>query len=204
MGRREQKKLATRRAIRHAALDLALAQGVDTLTVEAIAEAAQVSPRTFFNYFSCKEDALITNTAQIAEALRPLIEARPREEAPLHTLRMVFTEHDPLALTGANRERSLARQKLVQENPALLSRQLTQHALMEVGLAEQLAERFGVERDRDLRPDLLAGIAGTAVRIAVRHWCAGAPEPLVELIDSAFEHLESGALSTPPAGAPHA
>lgn len=49
LGRRERKKLETRRTIRQAALTLALEEGVDKLTVEAITEAADVSPRTFFN-----------------------------------------------------------------------------------------------------------------------------------------------------------
>src|SRR5699024_1808460 len=59
LGRREQKKLETRRAIRNAGLDLALENGLESLTVELIAHTAGVSPRTFFNYFASKEDALV-------------------------------------------------------------------------------------------------------------------------------------------------
>src|ERR687893_563497 len=59
LGRRERKKLQTHRALATAARELALARGLDGLTVEDIADAADVSVRTFFNYFSCKEAALV-------------------------------------------------------------------------------------------------------------------------------------------------
>lgn len=201
LGRRERKKLETRRTIRQAALTLALEEGVDKLTVEAITEAADVSPRTFFNYFACKEDALVTETAKIAAELHPLLAERPLDESPLHSLRVIFTDHDPLSLAGANRERSLARQKLVQDNPALMTRQLAQNSLMVTSMTELLAERFGVDPDEDLRPALLASITGGIIHVAVRRWSAGAPQSLVELIDAAFEHLERGDLTAPPQAA---
>jgi len=52
VGRRDRKKAETREALRWAALRLALEHGYEQLTVEAITEAADVSVRTFFNYFN--------------------------------------------------------------------------------------------------------------------------------------------------------
>ncbi|RIX26527.1 TetR family transcriptional regulator [Amnibacterium setariae] len=57
-GLREQKRIATKRALQLALLQLALERGFDNVTVEEVAQAAQVSTRTFFNYFASKEEAL--------------------------------------------------------------------------------------------------------------------------------------------------
>jgi AcrR family transcriptional regulator len=57
-GLREQKRIATKRALQLALLRLALERGFDNVTVEEVTQAAQVSTRTFFNYFASKEEAL--------------------------------------------------------------------------------------------------------------------------------------------------
>ena len=78
-GRREQHKLDTRRALEDAALELFARDGFERTTVEAIAERAQVSPRTFFRYFATKEEVLDMGWATRRERLHELTTGAPRE-----------------------------------------------------------------------------------------------------------------------------
>jgi AcrR family transcriptional regulator len=58
LGLREQKRRATRRALQIALLEGALERGLENVTIDDVCRAAQVSPRTFFNYFASKEEAI--------------------------------------------------------------------------------------------------------------------------------------------------
>src|ERR1700752_3930116 len=90
---RERKKLATRRLLRRAALELIAERGFSNVTVEDIAEAANVSPRTFFNYFPSKEAALFGGQdPDRAATLRDRLTSRPAGEPVLDVLRTVLAE----------------------------------------------------------------------------------------------------------------
>lgn len=198
LGLRERKKLETRRAIRQSALDLALEHGLENVTVEAIAEGAGVSSRTFFNYFSSKEEALVTDTAKVSDRLRPLLADRPLDESPFHSLRIVLTETDPLSLTGADRGRALARMKMVHKESSLMMHQLAQQVEFEKQMTEILAERFGADATEDARPELLAGLTGSIFRVAVRRWARGSEGTLLEILRDCFDQVENGALTQAP------
>jgi AcrR family transcriptional regulator len=145
-GLRERKKLATRRALRRAALELALAKGPAAVTVEAIAEAAGVAPRTFFNYFSAKEEALVGPGEPLAAALAAEVRSRPVEEPALWAIGEVIagrleglrSRPEQLALWRAQA-------RLVREHPGtLLPWQLAAFAALEETLATAVAERLPV------------------------------------------------------------
>lgn len=201
VGLRERKKWETRQTIRRVALDLASEHGLESLTVEAVAHAANISPRTFFNYFTHKEDALVTDAAEEAVTLRSHIVARPADESPLHAVRAVITEHDPYSLMNADRNRARARQKLAQDHPVLLARQLARYAVLESEFAQAVAQRLDVDAEEDLRPALVASVATAAIRVALRRWTADESAHLTELLSAVFDELERGLLTAGTAAA---
>src|SRR3984957_14095381 len=89
---RERKKLATRRLLRRAAIELVAERGLANVTVEDIAEAAGVSPRTFFNYFPSKEAVLFGGYEERAAALRDRVAARSPGSPAIDVLRTVMAE----------------------------------------------------------------------------------------------------------------
>jgi AcrR family transcriptional regulator len=104
-GARYQHKLETLAALRAAALQLALHQGLETITATDIATAAGVSRRTFFNYFASKEDALVGETPQLATFLREAITTRPAAEPPLTAVQTALLETAAAYITNDVRDR---------------------------------------------------------------------------------------------------
>lgn len=196
-GLRDRKKMATRRALASAALHLAADKGPSAVTVEAISAAADVSPRTFFNHFASKEDAIVGADPERAAHLRAHLEARPAHEPPLQALRAAVEEAST-SLTDGAADWNL-RMRLVREHPSLFPRYVAAFAEVERGLAEAVAERAGLDADRDLYPSLVVAVATTAMRVAVERWqAAERAVPLDELLAEAFTHLAGGLAAPEP------
>ena len=195
---RERKKLATRRSLRRAALDLVAERGFAHVTIEDIAEAADVSPRTFFNYFPSKEAALFgTDPEQIPVLRERVIHTAPGEPA-LEALRMIMVSDaravaDELGELGGNPVDWLRRMKGAHADSQLRAARAAQMAMVERAIAEGLAERLGTDPDRDPYPGLLAATAAGVVRSSVNFWGgSGGAVPLGQLIDLAFLALANG------------
>ena len=91
LGLRGRKKTETRVAIQQAVLFLALGRGLDAVTTDEIAAAANVSVRTFHNYFGSKEEALVTAWAGEFEVYVDALRNRPADEPILDSLEHVFS-----------------------------------------------------------------------------------------------------------------
>src|SRR5512132_1532745 len=91
-GLRERKKARTHEAIIDAALDLFERKGYDATTVEDIAAAADVSPRTFFRYFESKLDLVMARNSATDVLIGPLLPEPPASEGPLEAMRQVMRE----------------------------------------------------------------------------------------------------------------
>jgi AcrR family transcriptional regulator len=172
--------------------------GFAHVTVEDIAEAADVSPRTFFNYFPSKEAALFGTDPERIPVLRErVINAAPGGSA-LEALRMVMVSDaqavvEELAAMGGDPVDWLRRMKGAHTDPQLRAARAAQMALVEQTLAEGLAERLGTDPERDPYPGLMAATAAGVFRASISFWAGSSGAVALErLIDQAFLALADG------------
>jgi AcrR family transcriptional regulator len=200
-GLRERKKRQTRQALRHAAVRLVAERGLENVSVDEIAAAADVSSRTFFNYFPTKDDALAgidpEDIAEISDALAN----RPPDEEPLVALRTVMLERSAL-IEPELVELWRARMQIIREYPHLMTAHAASWSFYERALTEAIARRCGLDADRDSYPAVLVAAGVAIVRTMSMRWKESPQDvPLPELLGYAFDILARG-LALPPAMAP--
>jgi AcrR family transcriptional regulator len=164
---RERKKSATRMALHEAALRLAVEHGPDRVTVEAIADDAGVSRRTFSNYFASKEDALLYGDHARMRAFLERVNDRPPGEPPWEALTRA-AEQLYLEL-GERDPRWVAQSRLLRGHPSLLERQAVTYAALERDLAAAVAGRLPGD-GAVLRARVTAAAFLSAWRAAVQVW----------------------------------
>ncbi len=166
---------------------LAVEHGLDAVTVEAIADAAGVSRRTFSNYFGGKEEALLYGGEQRMRSLLETFEARPPEESSWTALRAAFEAvHEQF---GPMDPHWAAQVRLARNHPSVLARQLAQYAGMERSLAGLIAARDGLPPG-GLRCRTMAGAFMTALRIASLTWIEEQPaRTMAEVVDEALTEI---------------
>lgn len=163
-GLREQKKQATREALREAALRLALERGPDNVRVDDIAEAAGVSPRTYNNYFSSREQAIVAAvTTERETRVAAAVKARPA------TVRLADAVIDSIVdqyttQSESGRDTLL----LITTRPTLRDAFVHASTAIEQPLTDAIAERLG-GTDPHTAHVLAAGVAA-AVRVALEQW----------------------------------
>jgi AcrR family transcriptional regulator len=184
VGLRERKKEATRRALHEAAVRLAVERGLERLTVEAIADAADVSRRTFSNYFGSKEEALLYSDQLRVQRLLELVRARPHLESPWAALSAAALEL--VSEDGAD-ARWTAQVRLLRRQPSLLAQLVATYADAERALADSVTARLTPGRDQELRAQLLAATLLTTLRIAVQQSIEEPRTPLPRVLTHALE-----------------
>ena len=192
-GLRERKKEATRAVILQVALDLFERDGYDATTVEDIAAAAGVSPRTFFRYFDAKIDLVIERKDPgHGGQLRAFISARPADEHPMIAMREVAR----LALLASLAEGgdALLRQiRVMLATPSLRASALEHFNDHRTEIRDAFAERLGVGSD-ELAPRVLAAVLPETLWVVVETWVRSGAivDELGPLIDDAFAVLHDG------------
>jgi AcrR family transcriptional regulator len=184
---RERKKAQTKVAIQEQALRLFVRRGYDATTIEQIAEAAEVSPSTFFRYFPTKEAVVLY------DSLDPIIittfRNQPRDTGVIRTLRNTIRE----TFAGLSPEKRILEQKrgeLVLTVPELRAAMLDELARNIDAFTMLIAERVGRPAD-DVA---VRNCAGAIIGVVVSATLGLRNRPLadyLQAIDGALAQLES-------------
>jgi len=188
VGLRERKKARTRASIQAEAMRLFRARGYQATTVEQIADAAEVSPSTFFRYFPTKEDVVLWDEFDplLVEAVR----RRPPSESPVTAMRAAFTSVFA-ELSDEERERVRERTALIMAEPDLRAATLEQFTGTVELLAGIVAERAG----KPASDMSVLALAGAVVGVTMSVMIAAGQDPnadFVALLDAAMALLEEG------------
>lgn len=180
---RERKRSETWRSLHEAALGLAFAhEELHHVTVEAIAEGADVSPRTFFNYFASKEEAILglrepSLDDDVLASFADVSDDELLEAVARLLLDVSLGARNP----GTTRQQM---REVVQRHPALSQRQLSHLNQVEQTVSRVVAARLA-ESPRwqetlstlevTEAAELVVSVASTAIRFAVRHQATSHP-----------------------------
>ncbi|WP_160050135.1 TetR/AcrR family transcriptional regulator [Nocardiopsis sp. FR4] len=193
MGLRERKKQATRRALQDAAVRLTLERGLEKVTVEEIAAEADVSTRTFFNYFATKEEALLGDVPGTPdeEARREFVVGGPTGDFVEDLITVLITSLVSTDDLATRREHMRLRKQLMEREPQLVRGVLARFHNVETELAAAIAERTGASPEDD-HPLLVAAAAMAVMRHTMRRLHFSETEETADVrakIQAAFRHL---------------
>jgi AcrR family transcriptional regulator len=187
---RERKTARTRASIREHALRLFQERGYQRTTVEAIAEAAEVSPSTFFRYFPTKEDVVLQD--DMDTRMLEAFERQPPGLAPIAAIRAAVREMLG-SYTAADLDQMSQLTELTVTVPEIRARALDEFARMLAVVGEALARRAGRPAD-DLAVRTTAGaILGVMMSMSMP-WKEGGHDvqAMFGRIDEALALLEAG------------
>jgi len=187
-GRREQKRLETLQRIAETGLKLFIAHGYEGTTLEAIAEAAGISRRTFFYYFKSKEEVLLAwQGSGFAQALRPTLLNESPDQTPFVAVRNCLSKLAALYVT----KDSLIVDRLLRSTEALRSRKQAHFVEMEEALFAALCELWPQPKRR-IALRLVAMVSMGALRLSIERWRQdNGKRPLAKYLLENFAVLEA-------------
>jgi AcrR family transcriptional regulator len=192
LGLRERKKVRTRAALQRHALRLFTEKGYRDTTIEQIAEAAEVSPSTFFRYFATKEDTVLGDyfDARVVEFFREA----PARMSPVQAMKYAMQQVTK-SMSPEDLELELERNQLIATVPEL-QRGMIEEMLRPMRLlAAALAERLGADPDDPFCTAYAGALIGGLVAISGPHATSGVQD-LARIVQGA--DILDQVLRTPP------
>lgn len=163
----KRKRLLVRDTIWEAAIALFDRRGFDRTTVDDIAKAAGVSRRSFFRYFSSKDDLLAQGMITYGEWLGQAIEACPRSWPLAHVIRQATADAAEMIATQP-RTRQVIR--ILEKSPAARQAQDSPMSIVEQRVTKAFSARLRVRGRNDFKPRLLALVTLSIMKAAVSVW----------------------------------
>jgi AcrR family transcriptional regulator len=164
-GLRERKRRETLARIAETGLRLFMTDGYENTTLEAIAEAAGISRRTFFYYFKSKEDIILVWQSNFTSLMRAAVIAEPSDETPVNTVKNALLE----LASNYHSDQSIVLDRVIRSSPALMSASHAKYIAQEQAIFEALCEKWPqVKYRKSLR--VAAMVTVGALRLAVDAW----------------------------------
>ncbi|MER6503027.1 TetR family transcriptional regulator [Streptomyces sp. NPDC001455] len=174
---RERKKRRTRDALLHAALDLFTTQGYEQTTVDEIVDAVEVSQRTFFRYFASKEEVAFAIQELVESHFLSELRRRPASEAPFEAIRRaVLCAWNSLGDTIEaiiTVELHMRTYRMIESTPSLHAAHLRRSIDLENQIALLIAEREGLDVEKDPRPRVAVAAFCGVIRVTGQLWGRG-------------------------------
>ena len=183
----QRRRQATRARIREVAVELFGAKGYRATSVAEIADAADISERTLFRYFSAKRDIIFDRPESFIAPARSFLLALDPAVPDWRAVQLAFT--DLCSYMDANQEEIRLAWKLTTTSPELSARYQLMEDRWSTGLAQGLAGRRGDE-DPTYEDLALTGAAVAIFGIAARRWLREALRPMSEVAADAFEAFD--------------
>lgn len=160
-GLRERKKRETKKRLTEKGIALFLAKGIEHTTLDEIAAAAGISRRTFFYYFTSKDEILLSLQSAIGEMLADAVRKAPATSTPIDAVRdaamsvcNAIPTHDMIEMD-----------RLMRSSPGVQARKQASYVQQEGEIYEALRERWP-EPERSMALRVVAMLSVGAMRIA--------------------------------------
>ncbi|MEV5688451.1 TetR family transcriptional regulator [Streptomyces sp. NPDC052164] len=196
--RRSRKARRTRETLAQAAFELVLDRGLRKVTVEEIAETADVDRRTFSRYFPSKEAAVLDSVRGDGDRINEALKARPASEPPLTAYRRAVLDWlgDPSAEPWHRRPRFFDLLVVAEREPTLYAAFHHIRVDAQEDSVAIVADRLGVDPRLDIRPAVTVAAGAGALLAAQAAWVRGSrQDALPELVVQAFDALASDLLT---------
>jgi AcrR family transcriptional regulator len=191
VGLRERKKERTREALVRSALAQFAKRGFERVTVEEIAGACEVSPRTFFRYFRSKEDVLFADADVQRGHVMDVLASQPADVPPLAALRAAAL--DVAAEYQRTRDAVVLRYRIISETPSLRTRLAERHHGWESAVIAELRRTGRSDGMPELTLRLTVAAVTTALRVATDVWIEQQGDAdLRALVTTALDELAAG------------